>query len=347
VFRFLRESWRSGVLIAVKRFDMVARALRLATAVVLTVSLAVEYSPRPYAQTSDLNEVVASFYPTFLETLALETGSPIVREQCHAVLQTNASGAPTVIVAGYTNLIAGAVRVLVAEGSGFRVAAEPDGDLLAGGMCSVQRVDVNHDAAPEAHVKFLSNNASVDWIYAWDGQALTNLTPVTSDPISGGAESILFNGSLVDTNGDGVLEAYSSDISVRDVPRVAGQVFHLSGGRYVFEKSVVEVRQFERSTQTPETESVRVPLPAGAQGPFTLRVFNGAGVVGSRVENAVDSGRIWINGQEVVRPNDFGNQVALIERVVTLQSESTLQVRLAGSPGGRISVVIDATSWAP
>jgi hypothetical protein len=144
-----------------------------------------------------------------------------------------------------------------------------------------------------------------------------------------------------------VLEAYSADISVRDVPRVAGQVFSLSGGRYVFDKSVVEVRRFERSTQTPETESVSVPLPTGAQGPYTLRVFNGAGVVGNRVENAVDSGRIWINGQEVVAPNDFGNQVAPIDRVVTLQSENTLKVRLGGNPGGKISVVIDATSWAP
>jgi hypothetical protein len=301
---------------------------------------------RALAQGPNLDTVVAGFYPALLENLATDTGSELVRKQCYAVLQTNSAGAPTVVLAAYTNLTSAAVRVLVPDGAGFRVAAEPASDDLAGESCAVHAVDVNNDGVPEAHLELYSNNASIDWVYSWDGQTLTNLTPVATDPISGAADSALINAVLIDTNGDGVLEAFSSDLGGNDPPS-AGRIYELSGGRFVFTRSVVDVFQFERSNETPETESVTVTLPAGAQGPFTLRVFNGAGVVGKRVDNAVDSGRIWLNDQEIVSPNAFGSQVAVIERVVTLQSENTLKVRLAGTPGGRISVVIDAASWAP
>ncbi len=95
---------------------------------------------------------------------------------------------------------------------------------------------------------------------------------------------------------------------------------------------------------------VSVTLPANAVGPFTLTVFNGAGGAepGARVENAVDSGRLWLNGVELVSPNHFGNNVAVIQRTVTLpQAENELKVRLGGAPGGRIVVTIDPTSWTP
>lgn len=48
-----------------------------------------------------------------------------------------------------------------------------------------------------------------------------------------------------------------------------------------------------------------------------------------------------------MRPSDFGNQVAVIERTVSVLAENELQVRLAGAPGGRITIVIDAASWMP
>jgi hypothetical protein len=44
---------------------------------------------------------------------------------------------------------------------------------------------------------------------------------------------------------------------------------------------------------------------------------------------------------------NFGQRVALIEKTVTLQQENTIKVRLAGAPGGRITIVIDSANWTP
>src|SRR5262249_22152117 len=53
---------------------------------------------------------------------------------------------------------------------------------------------------------------------------------------------------------------------------------------------------------------------------------------------------IAVNGIEVVRERDFSSQVAVIERPVTLRADSSLEVRLAGQPGGvvAVSIVSDA-----
>ena len=107
------------------------------------------------------------------------------------------------------------------------------------------------------------------------------------------------------------------------------------------------MRTFERASAAPQKDIETILLPVGAVGPFTLRIVNGAGTTGSgqRVENAVEIGRVWWNGQEIVSPNHFGNQIAVIERTVTVQTENELKVRLAGSPGGRSVTLIDAASW--
>jgi hypothetical protein len=295
-------------------------------------------------QGSDLSAIVDSFYPADLIASALQVGERPVRRQCFAVLESDSSGRPRVVAAAYTNLTIGAIRVLTSDGSGFRVAAEPRGEDLAGWTCEVRRVDVDLDGRYEAHVKFAANNGSSDWLFAWDGQQLVNLTPVVTNPLDGVAETTLRNAELFDTDGDRIPEVYTYSIHRGGEPPFPPAIYRLGNGRYVEDRRVVVAYEFVRSDETLTTESVRVMVPAGARGPFRVRVFNGTGT-GTRVENAVESGRVWLNGRELVGPNDFGNHVSLIERSVSLEAENELEVRLAGAPGGRITVVIDAASW--
>lgn len=87
------------------------------------------------AQSLDLTSIVDSFYPGVLTQLAVDAGDPPVRKQCHAVLERDALGSPTVVLAGYTNLVDGAVRVLVSSKSGFVNAAElSDQEFTLGGV---------------------------------------------------------------------------------------------------------------------------------------------------------------------------------------------------------------------
>jgi hypothetical protein len=303
-------------------------------------------------QGPDLPTVVAQFYPESLDAdLALIGADTTVRRQCYAVLESDAQGSPQTILAAYANIYSGAVRVLRRTAGGFEVAADSAGELLMGAACEVKAIDIDGDGRLEAHVKFAIRRNTADWIYAWQNSVLSNLTPGSVVEQTGEVDTAIHNATLIDLNGDGVMELFSfnppSNDSAEAVP--ASEVFRLSAGSYVLDRPVVTMWPLQRGDGTPTTETITVRRPTGAVGPFTLRVLNGAGglATGQRVENAVESGRVWLNGQEIVRPNDFGNQVAVIERTVNLQADNELNVRLAGAPGGRVTIVIDPASWTP
>lgn len=302
------------------------------------------------ALAQDISATVAQFYPVSLEQAAADSGTGPGRRQCYAVLEADASGAPVTIFAAYTDLYEGAVRVLKRSGAGFTVAAEPSQESHSGFDCEVQLLDLNGDGANEVRVSFMAGTNSADWFYAWDGAVLTSMTPLLALPGTEVGETAIRNAGVMDLDGDGVVEVVSFNPSPIDPAELGSpsELYRLNAGRFEIDRPVVSVSAFKRADGAPRDDSVSLRLPAGATGPFTLRVFNGSGLgTGSRVENSVESGRIWLNGQEIVSPQHFGNNVAVIERTVTLQAENELKVRLGGAPGGRIVVVIDAASWTP
>jgi hypothetical protein len=182
------------------------------------------------AQTNDLASVVADFYPASLDAdvAAIAAGQANVRHQCWVVLQADTSGRPVMVLAAYTNSQSGAVRVLARGASGFAVADEASGAAIAGSSCRADAVDVDGDGSPEAVVRFGTRGDTSDWVYAWRDGALADLTPLTPE----GVPIAVFNGELIDLDGDGVLELRS-----RPVPSPSAKapvtVFRLSAGSYV------------------------------------------------------------------------------------------------------------------
>jgi hypothetical protein len=71
-------------------------------------------------------------------------------------------------------------------------------------------------------------------------------------------------------------------------------------------------------------------------GAYRLIVENG--VDGS---NRVSSGRVLLNGVPVVLESDLNQQVASVIRPVTLAVSNTLEIRLAGGPGGRFRLTVE------
>ncbi len=98
-------------------------------------------------------------------------------------------------------------------------------------------------------------------------------------------------------------------------------------------------REYQVTVRGPETVTEDFSA-CGLDRPFRIRIENGAG---GRAR--VSSGSVRVNGIEVVRERDFNQQVALIERPVTLQAKNTVGIRLAGQPGGtiRVSVIGEST----
>src|SRR5689334_3784682 len=87
-------------------------------------------------------------------------------------------------------------------------------------------------------------------------------------------------------------------------------------------------KRYVRTTGKPDEYDDRFTLPAGATGPFTIRITNGDDD-GHRVSSAT----ITLNGIAIAQPKDFSQNVAALVRTVTLQTNNTLHVTLASAPG--------------
>ena len=83
-------------------------------------------------------------------------------------------------------------------------------------------------------------------------------------------------------------------------------------------------------------------------GPPHGKTFNFSAVPGTAtlvIENvceifSVSAGKIWLNGVEIVSPNEFQKDILRIEKDVTLLSENSLKVKLESKPGSYIVLSI-------
>lgn len=181
------------------------------------------------AQTA-VSETVAQFFPQSLIDLNNRIDEPLNRHQCFQVLATDRTGAPEATFATYTNGYRAVVRVLRKGASGFQVAAEPSGLHLWGLDCTIALVDLAPERRRVIHLSFQGGANTVDWLFAWKGQDLSNLTPLVNTEF-GGQDSQLVDADFVDLDRDGTLEIVSRTESAKGVP--APKIFRWSSGRYV------------------------------------------------------------------------------------------------------------------
>ena len=101
--------------------------------------------------------------------------------------------------------------------------------------------------------------------------------------------------------------------------------------------------QYDRTDGPPNEYSATFSVPGSVGAPFLLRIVNGA----ANGQNRISSGRVTVNGVQYVGPADFGQNVALIERSVTLSPSNTVQVRLTSAPGSYIAMSVLGTRILP
>lgn len=75
-------------------------------------------------------------------------------------------------------------------------------------------------------------------------------------------------------------------------------------------------------------------LPSGTTAPYTLHIVNG----NANGTNRISSATAKLNGVQIAGPSDFGQNVAVIDRTVALQTTNTLEIRLTSAPGSVIKV---------
>ncbi|TAK07103.1 MAG: hypothetical protein EPO39_07280 [Candidatus Manganitrophaceae bacterium] len=105
--------------------------------------------------------------------------------------------------------------------------------------------------------------------------------------------------------------------------------------------------QFTRASGPTTVYTRTVTVPAQVVAPYTLHIVNGNPNTASNrvaIEDAVSSGRVFVNGVEVVSPNAFSKTTAIIDRTVNLSASNTLEVRLNSAPGSYVTVTISGIS---
>lgn len=111
-------------------------------------------------------------------------------------------------------------------------------------------------------------------------------------------------------------------------------------------RPVFEEERFDRTGGAPNAYDRAFFVPASVGPPFTLRIVNGATDRRGRgsLDGAVSSGRVWVDGVEVVSPGAFSKTTATIERSLPLApGPHSLTVELAGKPGSFLRLSIAGT----
>jgi len=160
-------------------------------------------------------------------------------------------------------------------------------------------------------------------------------------------------GPSVNVNGSsqisGLLRADNAQVSISGIAQIRGQVIAdsitLNGGKVIGSvwpahsgSSIITFgpRRFDRTTGPPNQYLEQFSLPATATSPYTLHIQNGA-LDGT---NRVSSATVKLNGAVILSPSDLNQNVAGVDRTVTLLSANTLEVSLASVPGSYLVIGI-------
>jgi hypothetical protein len=296
--------------------------LRIVTAILsllVVVAAQAQRSPR---------EIVASAFP---DSLA-DGGTHFSR---FVAVDFNRNGQP-LLVAVYTNRVAGAIRVLSRAG---QVVAAPDLPGMRGFSASVQAMDLDGDGVPEVIAEFTTGHSPDNpdtWVFRWVGNGLQLISPTC--PVGELTLSCLGHVSGIDVDGSGrfSLLAWPGQTINNGVPVTIGNwsLYTLKDGTFQETAQTFSfAREFRRGNGKPFTSARKFSASPGAA---TLRVINGSGA------DASTSGQVTLNGKDLLGPADFKRNQHDVQ--ITLTADNNLTVRLDGKPGSKITIVIQNPS---
>jgi hypothetical protein len=145
--------------------------------------------------------IVDRYFPNNLE-------GGLTANSCFAVYDWLPNGNPRTIMAGYSDGVSGAIRVIRANTSGhYKVIFDAPAEWDVSGIdCSVVLKDVDGDKKNEVIFSFHSFKMnSGDWVFRWTGSQLVNLAPDMKE-FGKTVPGVFFNMELVDFYHDGTLQ---------------------------------------------------------------------------------------------------------------------------------------------
>ena len=96
-------------------------------------------------------------------------------------------------------------------------------------------------------------------------------------------------------------------------------------------------KQYVRTTGDP---NVYTDTFSAIDGEATLTVKNGDWDGSKRITDAISSASVSINGVEIFGPDDFSQQVYILEATINLAEGNSLLVELASNPGSYLTIEV-------
>lgn len=279
------------------------------------------------AQPSD-DEVVANAFPP-----SLTVGKGVHGKWwTFAPTDLNHTG-QAVLAALYTNGSRAALEVVSRSGN---VLATSQVNAMKGTRGEIELVDLDHDGTPEILAHLYGGhgaNRPDTWVFSWRNGALALVSPM--QVVRGNEITLLGQTAAVDLSGDGTrqLVAFPGVVFDADGNDISGDTVVYSYSNGALQKatgSYVYADDFRRSTAKPEGSSDTF---TSAPGVSTLHVIQS--------DTPVTSGRITLNGTEVVTSDAFKAKAHAFTAPVTLAAHNTLTVQLEGQPGASVLVMIE------
>jgi hypothetical protein len=284
-----------------------------------------------------LPQIVDQFYPV----AALPVDAPGERRSCFAIYQSDAAG-PRTVVAGYTNVARGRMRVLTRDANGgFGLAAEsPSSLMMLGQGCTITIEDVDGDQTADVVMTLTRRGGDETWIFRWTGTQLENRTP--TEPDEGTAVvSALANATILDLAHDGGRQVYVNQTSaeLNEPQTQADRLFANGPAGFVFDRNVLVASQFVIVHAPDRHAWTSFPAIANRPGPYTLRVVNGA----PNGLGRVTGGTIELNDVMLVGPGQLGAGVEFltVPFEATLIGINRLDLDLTGPAGSFLTILID------
>ena len=312
-------------------------AVRRLPALVLLLC-AVWLVPDAAAQTTDLEQTVAQFYPEHLKP-----ADEAERQSCYATMSRTGSNEPALVLAVYADRTTGAVRVLQRNARGEMEIAFDGRDRwpLPGTRngCIIDLHDLDFDGRQEALVSFRAVRSAVGWMFKWDGSTLTSLTP--TDRSSGREASSLLDPVVWDLDHKGPLRLIAAREVASTAPGVPARtpafVYRLGPNGYEEDSSLLVVAGY-RADVDPRGNQRAFRIIGDSSAPYRLRVINGDRFGRNRVAGAI----VRLNEETVITPVQVNERTEFTTLLLpSLLIQNRITATLTGAPEAFIIVVVE------
>lgn len=295
-------------------------------------------------------KIAMKFYPPRLDANFRENHSPAVPITRIAIplrVDLDRTGNDDYIAVAYSNGFAGALRVIKGRSLETAVLVTEAADQTMGGRGRpvLFESDIDNDGIPELMVEF----PHATWIYQFQAQpsALKLWGPTLAR--QDGVTSYLGSATLLDVDGDGVLEIIeidsppgaTSNTSAGPGTDLAPYTVHKVASDGTSTRTDIRLVFFDRFFGAEETQETGQPPQiqersfAATAGDYKLRIVNGD----QKRNYAVSSAEIRLNGVTILGSGDLNGKRRILTVPVTLHDVNQLTVEVR-DPGSELSVII-------